>query len=560
MNDQSKGYSSQEDDEDLNNEEEEEENDEELNDDKNNNNDNNNNDINNNNENNNNKIIDEKNNINDNKIEKEKISDKKSEKNTETKINNINNINDTIMKETEKDKIIIELKKELQEKDLKIKILTKTNNKLRQSLENFSKQIDMKINSKKNDKNFFDKLSNLKNKKFILKPNLNNKIKEKELNNAVNMIKILRNDNRRLQAFVDNYEKDNHLHELENLNKEKIYENSNLEKQIKDLKEQLSDYNNYVKKNKDLEKQIEMLSKDNKLLKENIKSLNNQLFIKNQKNESRSTSREIFSTKRRKISLIKLEKTINTQNSIFNTFRININPINKNKKNNSISINQNQNTSLPSIRSPKNHSPIKKDNSLNKIISLKKNYTKNIDNILPQFFTEEEIDLINNKLFRNNTQGLETFKIKLCILNKSKETLDNKYKNEIKQYKERLTSTQEQIDYLNSKIRELEIKCQILQTQKNEDIIRKKLLQKKVQNLEKNLQEKEDILQLYMVKNVDINKNNNNENKNEDNKNKENDSFSSDNLDNDNNQSKKEESTEKSQEDENSWSKEDSKN
>ena len=178
MNDQSKGYSSQEDDEDLNNEEEEEENDEELNDDKNNNNDNNNNDINNNNENNNNKIIDEKNNINDNKNEKEKISDKKSEKNTETKINNINNINDTIMKETEKDKIIIELKKELQEKDLKIKILTKTNNKLRQSLENFSKQIDMKINSKKNDKNFFDKLSNLKNKKFILKPNLNNKIKE----------------------------------------------------------------------------------------------------------------------------------------------------------------------------------------------------------------------------------------------------------------------------------------------------------------------------------------------------------------------------------------------
>ena len=559
MNDQSKGYSSQEDDEDLNNEEEEEENDEELNDDK-----NNNNDINNNNE---NKINDEKNNINDNKNEKEKISDKKSdkksEKNTETKINNINNINninDTIIKETEKDKIIIELKKELQEKDSKIKILTKTNNKLKQSLENFSKQIDMKINSKKNDKNFFDKLSNLKNKKFILKPNLNNKIKEKELNNAVNMIKILRNDNRRLQAFVDNYEKDNHLHELENLNKEKINENSNLEKQIKALKEQLSDYNNFVKKNKDLEKQIEMLNKDNKLLKDNIKSLNNQLFIKNQQNESRSISREIISSKRRKISLIKLEKTINSQNSVFNTFRININPINKNKKNNSISINQKQNSSLPSIKSPKNYSPIKNNNSLNKIISLKKNYTKNIDNILPQFFTQEEIDLINNKLFRNNTQGLETFKIKLCILNKSKETLDNKYKNEIKQFKERLTSTQEQIDYLNSKIRELEIKCQILQTQKNEDIIRKKLLQKKIQNLEKNLQEKEDILQLYMVKNVDINKNNNNENKDENNKNKENDSFSSDNLDNDNNQSKKEESTEKSQEDENSLSKEDSKN
>ena len=546
MSDKSNGYSSKEDDDYSNNEEEEEdkEKDEELN-----------------NDNNNNKIIQEKNNDNNNKKEK---NVKMSDKNIEAKINT-----NIIMKETEKDKIINQLKKELQEKNSKIKLIIKTNNKLKQSLENFSKQVDIKLINGKNNKNLFEKISNLKTKNLILKSKLNNTLKEKELNNAINMIKILRNDNMRLQAFVDDYEKDKHLQELENINKKQICENTNLEQQIKTLKEKLSDFNNYVKKNKSMEKQIEILTKENKYLKDNIKSLNNQLYIKNLKNEIRNIDGKTFSSKRRKFSLIKLDNSTKSQNSIFNTYKININPINKNKKNSlnnyslyskhdSLIINPKQNsTSLPSLKTPNNISPINtRNNSLNKIISLKKNYKKNIDNILPQFFTQEEIDLINNKLFRNNVQSLEAFKIKLCILNKSKETLDNKYKNEIKKLQERLTSAQDQINYLNSKIRGLEINCQILQTQKNEDIIRKKIQQKKIQNLEKNLKEKDRILQLYLNNNIDINNINNKKNKIDENQNEKNDSISIKNLEN-NNQSKKE-STEKSQEDENSSSKEDS--
>ena len=39
----------------------------------------------------------------------------------------------------------------------------------------------------------------------------------------------------------------------------------------------------------------------------------------------------------------------------------------------------------------------------------------------------------------------------MCIINKSKESLINKYNIEIKKYNERITSAQEQIEYLNGK-------------------------------------------------------------------------------------------------------------
>ena len=536
MDDKSKGYSSQEEDEENKTNEEENEEDEE-----------------------NDRYV----NINskNNKYRNNKINNKNNNNNNNEK-NKGTNIN-IIMAETEKDQIIIQLKKELKEKELQIKSVTKTNNKLQQSLEKFSKQIDDKIFNEKNNKNFFE---NLKNKKISIKYNSNERLKERELNNAINMIKILRNDNERLQSNLDNYEKNNKIQDLENINRQKMNENNDLEKEIKILKEQINEYKNYIKKNKELEKQIDILNKENKFLKDNIKNLNNQLFEKNQKEEN-SENKLYITPKKKKISLMKLEKT----NNIFNNkYKININPLNikRNKKN--------QNTSsLPSINinSP-NAQSLSKNNSLSKIFLYKKNYNTNIDDILPLFFTQEEIDLINNKLFKNNSQGLEEFKLKLCILNKSKETLSNKYNNEIKKYKERLKSAQEQIDYLNTKIRELEVNCQVLQTQKNEDVIRKRLLQKKIKNLEKNLEEKINILKLgfagddiNIINNENENENDNeNENENE-NENKMNESQNEENNslysqytenNNNNNEIKKEDLNENNNENnENSFTKED---
>jgi len=430
---------------------------------------------------------------------------------------------------TEKDKIILQLKKELQDKENKIKKITKLNNKLRQSLDKFSKKIDNKIFDDKNNKNIFEN----KNKRKSIKYK-NDKITEKELNNAISMIKILTNDNARLQSIVDSYENDNKINDLEFINKQKMDENNNLENENKILKNQLNDFDNYIKKCKEYEKQIESLNKENKTLKNNIKLLNNEINNKAKKNDKTISSnrdnninnndnnnyifQNFLSQKKRKISFMKLEKKIGDSNtSKYNKYKITINPIFKSKRTN-LYLNQNNLTlsqkggSLPLINKAK--TPVK-SNSLSKIISFKKNYD-NIENILSLFFTQEEIDTIN-KLFTGNNEGLEAFKLKLCIINKSKESLNNKFNKEIKKYKERLISSQEQINYLNNKIKELEVNCQVLQTQKNEEVIRKRLLIKKIKNLEKNLIEKENILKLNFCDEANFDNNKVNESQNNEN-------------------------------------------
>ena len=172
--------------------------------------------------------------------------------------------------------------------------------------------------------------------------------------------------------------------------------------------------------------------------------------------------------------------------------------------------------SLPTIKNKINY---KNTNTpVGGLSSYKKNY-ENMNDILKTFFNQDDIELIN-KIFKSNIKGFEAFKLKLCIINKSKEILNNKFNLEIKKYNERIISAQEQIEYLNSKIRESEVNYRVLQTQMNEFNIQKKLLLKKIKKLEENLIEKDNILKLNFAgeeinnKNVEIEKNLNETNKN----------------------------------------------
>ena len=72
---------------------------------------------------------------------------------------------------------------------------------------------------------------------------------------------------------------------------------------------------------------------------------------------------------------------------------------------------------------------------------------------------------------------------KFEILQKSKDSIDNKYKLEQRQFTKRIYSMQQQIDYLSSKIRDRELKINILQSQLNEIKLEKKQLLKRVKIL-----------------------------------------------------------------------------
>ena len=414
----------------------------------------------------------------------------------------------------EKENTIKDLKKEITEKDNKIKLISKTNNKLKQSLNEFSKKVDEKLF---NNKNIFN---NFRKSKYNLKNyNLDDELKKKELDNAMNIIKILKNDNHRLQTAIDNYEKNNKLKDLENINKIKEDENINLENQIKLLKKELNNYNICLKKCKIYENQIDILNKENKSFKDNNKMLKNKL--NNQKNKSSGDLTENIRNKgyispkrndyRQNDSY--LIKSRNKYNSNSDRYHLNdnFNSLNKDgyiKLNNRSSNLHQSMGSLPKINKSNN---ILKNNTPIGLHSYKKNF-ENVNDILKTFFNQDDIEIIN-RIFKSNSNGLEDFKLKLCIINKSKQTLNNKYNLEIKKYNERIISAQEQIEYLNNKIRESEVNYRVLQTQLNEFNIEKKLLLKKIKKLKENLAEKDYILKLNFAGEDMNNEKLNNQNK-----------------------------------------------
>ena len=76
------------------------------------------------------------------------------------------------------------LKKQITEKDNKIKLITKTNQKLVKSMNTFSKEVDNKLSNKQGI------LGNIKKVKKNYGNDSSDDVKQKELDNAINIIKI----------------------------------------------------------------------------------------------------------------------------------------------------------------------------------------------------------------------------------------------------------------------------------------------------------------------------------------------------------------------------------
>ena len=399
-------------------------------------------------------------------------------------------------------------------KDIVIQKLTKTNQKLKNSLESISKKLDEKLLNtnlfKKKNNNITQKFGvsfSTNNKSLMsgqfngpmshlsddLTTQKNNRLKEKELNNAVNMIKILTNDNKRLQNKVDEFEK-NIVLEKEQKNKEKIKIDKELEEH-KMCKEKMEQYKDKIRK----------LSDTNHILKEKISSMqckkqnscifqiknnNNKNDINETNNEKSEDNYDKYKTKKKlykKInSSISLDKTLNKmkKDGVLNIKKIGIDLIRPQK------------SSLPKINTNKNISKYSL-NYNNQNISVTKNILNNIFNI-------DEMQQLN-QVFKNNEELFDIIIKKIEIIQKSKESLNNKFKMEKKQYIERIYSMQQHIDYLNGKIRENDFKINILQSQLNENNIYKKQLLKKVKILSAGLE-----LSEFSGNNISADKNINN--------------------------------------------------
>ena len=354
----------------------------------------------------------------------------------------------------------------MEEKDKTIQKLTKINLKLKNSLELVSKKMDEKLQNvnlpkNKNNNGTIRSMSNLSyenlNKREIKLEKIGkntiseNKIKEKELNNAVNMIKILRNDNQRLQDKIDEIEK-----------------NKEIEKQSQDKKtvlmqRELQEHKICKKKIENYQEKIKKLTEKNQSLMDKI------IYGKSRKGSNTIINNNynisIESDGENDRNFFRIKKKIIKEPNGFGSNKI----IKKGFNLKKLGETRTQNNSLPKINFANNQLLISNKN-VNNVI--------NINNI---FNSDEMFQL--NKVFVKNSKIYQIIIKKFEILQKSKDSIDNKYKLEQRQFTKRIYSMQQQIDYLSSKIRDRELKINILQSQLNENKLEKKQLLKRVKIL-----------------------------------------------------------------------------
>jgi len=390
-------------------------------------------------------------------------------------------------------------------KDSVIQRLTNTNKKLKNSLELISKKMDEKImninlfkkmkvssrnkvasnlsmNSNGYTRSMFSGLNNMgKGSHFsddaVSKNNINkDMVKEKELNNAVSLIKILKNDNKRLQNQVDEFEKNKELEKEQKDQEQKKIDRELMEHRM--CKEKMEQYKDKIRKlsekNRKLQEKISFIKsrkqnsslfqlKNSYYYNKSFKSNNNNLMESNNENDSFKTKKTILKRLNYSMSSDKNLTNSHKNEKIINVKKIGID-LSREQKNNS----------LPKISTNKN--------STKYHINYNNSQSNNINTTISSIFNFDEMKQLN-KIFKNNESLFSIIVKKIEIMQKSKESMNNKYKLEKKQYIERIYSMQQQIDYLNTKIREYEIKINILQSQLNEKGIEKKQLIKKVKIL-----------------------------------------------------------------------------
>ena len=391
-------------------------------------------------------------------------------------------------------KEISKLNEEINIKDKNLKLLSKVNKNLRNSLNNLTHKLDeLLYKFTKDQKKLNLKNNNGNNKEKNFEEQL--LLKEKELKNQQNMINILSKDNKKLR----------HSLEIQNnfeLNRSLSDKLLIKEKEIINLNKIIKDYEHKYKKHNECQKEIDSLKE---------KLINNQKELSEKK-------KEIFISHKNITELH--SKIINSENAI--------NIINKNikerKRKEKLKLNLNGLNNSPegkigtTINNKKIYSPIfmhrelSENNKNNKNIDI----SNNKNNIIYNIFTKEEIDIIK-KLYENNTEKFIEFQKKVEILEKYQNSKDKAYIVAIKKLKLKIDDYIEQNNLAENTVKDKESKIFFL-TRQLKDIIKKKkdlyennkklilLLNKETKKYEEEKKAKKDLAILLLKYQTEANK------------------------------------------------------
>ena len=333
--------------------------------------------------------------------------------------------------------LIQHLRNDIHKKERIMHLLTDTNNQLKNALNNFSKKLDKKIFEVNNTETNIKAYKNSQSTKKIFDRKYKQLEDDKNINSDYNKLlaknKLLQKDNDNLKSMIDASNKVEKMKEQENLNKILKEKNSKLEEEISQIKRDIIDHSYCEKKRNSLLEKIKYLTEENKEYKKQIKKLT----LENQTGQD----------------IPKLNINEKTQNGHSNG---------QNKLNSSRSKYNNMNdTHLPKISKKAKKEENKKDNE--------------IENL-----TDKDEIYILIKFYQGDDSKFSEFKKKLISYAKCKENIINKYKNDEKMFNKKVYSMQEEIEYLNHKVKESEMRLNIFQQQINDKDFKNKQLKKQL--------------------------------------------------------------------------------
>ena len=333
--------------------------------------------------------------------------------------------------------LIQHLRNDIHKKERIMHLLTDTNNQLKNALNNFSKKLDKKIFEVKNTETNIKAYKNSQSTKKIFDKKYKQLEDDKNINSDYNKLlaknKLLQKDNDNLKSMIDASNKVEKMKEQENLNKILKEKNSKLEEEISQIKRDIIDHSYCEKKRNSLLEKIKYLTEENKEYKKQIKKLT----LENQTGQD----------------IPKLNINENTQNG------------HSNGQNN-----------LNSSRSKHNKM---NDTHLPKISKKAKNEENKKDNEIENLTDKDEIYILI-KFYQGDDSKFSEFKKKLISYAKCKENIINKYKNDEKMFNKKVYSMQEEIEYLNHKVKESEMRLNIFQQQINDKDFKNKQLKKQL--------------------------------------------------------------------------------
>ena len=412
-------------------------------------------------ENNLNKSEENKNNINKYLAQIEQLENEIA---LEKSINNSLNLG-TIINNNDGEDEISKLKQELNSQKNKLILLKNTNKKQNQALTDLSKRISKELKAAEENKKTSKKSLELSKNEAV---NIVIKVKEKELECALNKMNILKKQNESLKK--DLYKN------TQFAKKQEIFDNSKEKSEIlKNLEEELNTLNKQLLEHIQCLEERQKMSNEYNELKNELKSLKKGTQENNSKmRETEKKMKDKFLMKN-KLKLINNSSNTNKKTNYSNLLSDN-NKIRQVKTNKSMD----NEIMLPLIT-----------NNIQSIISPKKTST---------LLTNSFIEKIQN-YFENNQDECDTLIYKIKEIENSSNTIQNKHRIELKKFNKQISTLDEQFQLLNNEGKSTNSNIRVLKNKLN---ISKGEVKNQIKKLQELKKEYDDLGEVSKSKDYEI--------------------------------------------------------